>query len=314
MKILGISFGREMKNTEILVKEALFAAKNEGADVKFISTIHMNINRCTQCGACTRGKLSGKELKCWVEDDFQALQQAMLDADGIILGAPVYSCGPTGQLKNVIDRNGAPFDKCGLVREKARRAQKGLPPLDKRLFRDRWVAYISVGGAATQNWVSMGLPVMHLFGFSGLMTLVGQIDAYSTGSSGVLLMPELLNQANEIGKAMAESVAHPLEAARYVGREGVCPVCHNTFLAVNGTTTVECPICGIYGNIKIDGNRLSVEWPDEQRARARSTMNGLIEHADEIGGNLAKFLKIQEDKKDYLAETGKKYLEFADTY
>lgn len=43
MKILGISFGKPMGNTDILVKEALFGAKAQQSDanVKFINTMKL---------------------------------------------------------------------------------------------------------------------------------------------------------------------------------------------------------------------------------------------------------------------------------
>ena len=47
MKVLGLSFGRTMRCSEILVKEALLKAKETGAEVEFISTLKMNIQHCT---------------------------------------------------------------------------------------------------------------------------------------------------------------------------------------------------------------------------------------------------------------------------
>lgn len=35
MKVLGISFGRKNQRSDVLVKEALFAAKAAGADVSY---------------------------------------------------------------------------------------------------------------------------------------------------------------------------------------------------------------------------------------------------------------------------------------
>ena len=46
MKILGISGGRKMGNSEILLKEALMGAKEEGADVEFIRMLDMDIRPC----------------------------------------------------------------------------------------------------------------------------------------------------------------------------------------------------------------------------------------------------------------------------
>ena len=39
MKVLGISFGRRNQRSDVMVKEALFAAKAAGAEVQFINTV-----------------------------------------------------------------------------------------------------------------------------------------------------------------------------------------------------------------------------------------------------------------------------------
>ena len=49
MKVLGISFGRKNQRSDVMVKEALFAAKAAGADVQFINTVTMNIGPCIAC-------------------------------------------------------------------------------------------------------------------------------------------------------------------------------------------------------------------------------------------------------------------------
>ena len=49
MKVLGISFGRKNQRSDVMVKEALFAAKAAGADVQFINTITLDIGHCRAC-------------------------------------------------------------------------------------------------------------------------------------------------------------------------------------------------------------------------------------------------------------------------
>ena len=51
MKVLGISVGRKMSNTEILVKEALMGAEEGGAEVELIRLHDLNIKPCTGCNA-----------------------------------------------------------------------------------------------------------------------------------------------------------------------------------------------------------------------------------------------------------------------
>ena len=54
MKVLGLSFGKKNANDDILVKEALYGAKEAfpDAEIKFINTQRLTIDRCIGCGAC----------------------------------------------------------------------------------------------------------------------------------------------------------------------------------------------------------------------------------------------------------------------
>ncbi len=58
MKILGISGSPRTKdNTEILVKEALKASSEMGAEQEFITLAGKRINPCTGCGTCRTERL-----------------------------------------------------------------------------------------------------------------------------------------------------------------------------------------------------------------------------------------------------------------
>lgn len=98
MKIVGISFGRRNQRCDVFVKEALFAAKAAGADVEFINTVRLDIGHCRACDYCSRCRDKGDvEIHCCMKDDYHILEEACLDADGIIIGAPVYAVGIVGQ-------------------------------------------------------------------------------------------------------------------------------------------------------------------------------------------------------------------------
>lgn len=283
MKVLGLSFGRKMKCSEILVKEGLFKAKEAGADVHFISTVNLNIQHCKGCGACSAGRDHGKQIKCIIKDDYEILEQAVLDADAIIIAAPVFAVAPVGQLKNFIDRFGPAHDRPAIQAEQDKRIREGKELLDERAFKDRYVGYISVGGASTQNWVSLGLPSMHIFGFSLMMKVVGQIDAYDMGRTANPVLDEnLMKKAGELGRRVAEAVGKQYDEVEWFGEEGTCPVCHNNLITINKTTSVECPICGIKGKLSIHGEEVKVEFSKDEQNRARDTKNGLQEHFDEI--------------------------------
>ena len=101
VKILGISGSpRKGKNTDFLVKKALDAAgKIEGVETEFVSLADYKIAPCDGCNHCL------KEARCPIEDDMQFLVQKLLEADGIIIGSPVYHLTVSGLLKNFMDRS-----------------------------------------------------------------------------------------------------------------------------------------------------------------------------------------------------------------
>jgi len=99
LKVLGIiCSARKGGNTEILVQEALAAAKERGADVELISISEMKIAPCDGCITCQQ---SGE---CRIKDDMQKIYRKLLAADGIILGSPVYFWSISGQAKTFMDR------------------------------------------------------------------------------------------------------------------------------------------------------------------------------------------------------------------
>ena len=239
-------------------------------------------------------------------------EEACLEADGIIIAAPVYAVGIVGQFKNFVDRFGPSHDRAALLEENKKRKAEGKPELDPRYFKDRYTGMISVGGAQTHNWVSLGLPMLDLFNFSLCMKCVGHVDAYDQGRTGSpLLDKNLMAQAAELGKAVAESLGKPYdEVDTWVGDEGVCPVCHNPLLSMNGTTHVECPICGIWGDLSVDGDKVKVEWSEKEIARARNTNIGIYEHYNEIQNMITVCVPKLVANKDMLDEEMKKYINF----
>ena len=99
MKVIGIVCSpRRGGNTEILVREALEAASAEGAETELITVAGKKISPCDGCEAC---RDTGE---CKVVDDMQEIYQKLGQADGVILGTPVYFASVTAQAKIIIDR------------------------------------------------------------------------------------------------------------------------------------------------------------------------------------------------------------------
>lgn len=100
MKIIGINSSPrgEASRTGTLVKAVLKGAGKEGAETEFVDVCSLEIEYCTGCGACYANG------ECILEDDFQNLFLKMMEADGIVMGSPVYINSVTAQLKTMIDR------------------------------------------------------------------------------------------------------------------------------------------------------------------------------------------------------------------
>jgi multimeric flavodoxin WrbA len=99
MKILGIVCSpRKGGNTHALVDQALTRARDLGAETELCFIADKKIAPCDGCESCV---ILGK---CKIEDDMQALYPKLIEANGIIVGTPVYYWGMTAQAKAFIDR------------------------------------------------------------------------------------------------------------------------------------------------------------------------------------------------------------------
>jgi len=87
-------------NTDTILREALTAAKDEGAEVQLIRLSDYRLEPCDACGTCHKTK------NCAKEDDWEKLYQEILRSDGVILGSPSYFQSATAQMKTFIDRMG----------------------------------------------------------------------------------------------------------------------------------------------------------------------------------------------------------------
>lgn len=100
MRIVGFLGSPRGKNslTRKLLVNALMGAEASGAETEMIDVTKLTIKGCLGCNACYR---TGK---CVLKDDFTGVYEKMLDADGIVLGSPVYFDAVSAQLKAFMDR------------------------------------------------------------------------------------------------------------------------------------------------------------------------------------------------------------------
>ncbi|MFC1836321.1 flavodoxin family protein, partial [Thermodesulfobacteriota bacterium] len=122
MKILGI-YGSPRKggNTDTLLDEALKSAESCGAEVSTIRVCDLNISGCIECGSCD------DTGECVVDDDMNQVYPRLLEADAIVLAAPMFFYSVPAQAKALIDRCQAMWCKRMLekTREKLRSYDSG---------------------------------------------------------------------------------------------------------------------------------------------------------------------------------------------
>jgi multimeric flavodoxin WrbA len=87
-------------NTELVVKNALEAAKGTGAETDIIRLAEKKVEPCTACGACS------KTGECVINDDFMEIFNRMAEADGLLFASPSYFESMSPQMKALIDRTG----------------------------------------------------------------------------------------------------------------------------------------------------------------------------------------------------------------
>jgi len=236
MKVLGLVCShRKMGNTEIAVKEALMGAQEAGAEVAMIRLTDYRIEPCRGCMSCVF-----KKVKCPIQDEAHVLCRTLVDYDALILGAPTYILGPTGLLKTLLDRGMGFIYGYGRVLE-------GRPA-------------ISMATAGIPGWEPYALPMNALFLRALGYTIVDQFMVYGQGPGEVIYHEDAIKRSRKGGKTIVEQLSRG--KVEYLGKETPhsCPYCHNTLLLFLDGGKVECPNCGIVGNLKADGEGYRVEW------------------------------------------------------
>lgn len=316
-KVVGLSFGRNMSNTEVLVKEALLVCEKAGFEIEFLKCDTLNVKPCLGCCRCV-GQLASMtgSGKCFQKDDFPVIEEAFLSSDAMIIGSPVYEFAPSGQFKTVCDRFGPSHDITFVGPAIEQGKKEGRDPStypDERALKPRVGAFIAVGGARTKNWTSLAMPNMFEFAFPMAIDIVDKLLYHGAMNiEHVLGRPDVLEKAQKLGQNIVDALNAETEEERrkYRGEEkGTCPVCHEDLLQImHDGNKVECPICGIEGTIDMADGELKVSFSDAQIRRSRLNMDGKWEHSNEIRDGAMTQKKVEnlsELKKPYL-NVGKK--------
>lgn len=99
MKVVGfIGSPRRGGNTEILVETVLAGAAAVGAKTEVYRLNELSIRGCQACNYCQ------EHGSCRQKDDMTPLYEALVAADGIVIGSPIYMGYLTAQTKLFLDR------------------------------------------------------------------------------------------------------------------------------------------------------------------------------------------------------------------
>ena len=278
--VLGITAGRKDSNSEILLKEALLACRDQGAEVKMINLRDYNIIECTGCTACTHGMSSGKNVGCTLSkmDDKEAIMEVMLNVDAIIASAPTYDLMPTATFSKFMHRN--------LAYESA-----FLEHIGAIEHKDRVAGLIAVGGS-TRSWQSMALESMQATCFTNDFKVIDMYLATRVpAAKQCLLDDEMIKRAYKIGQNIMKSLNTPVKERKWLGEEdmGWCPNCHSNALVLGEVQwddlhfPVECQVCGAGGNLeKSETGKWKFVIQEDGLCRDRTTVEGREEHLKEI--------------------------------
>ncbi len=93
---------RKNGNTAQLLQKALEGAASAGAEVKLIQLADLNFSGCRSCFACK--KLANPSPGCMLKDDLAEILKELFQADGIIMGSPIYFGAESGLYRNFLER------------------------------------------------------------------------------------------------------------------------------------------------------------------------------------------------------------------
>ncbi len=294
-KVMGITAGRKNSNSEYLLKEALMACEDGGAQVTMINLRDYKILDCTGCTSCTRSMSEGKYTGCVLDekDDKKKIMDVMLAQDAVIFSVPTYDLMPCASYLRFAQRS--------LSYETA-----FLETIGAIEHKDRVAGLISVGGS-TRSWQSMALEGLQATMFTTDMKVVDMLLATRVpGNAQCLLDDELMARAKKMGEHIMEAVATPPEERKWLGEEdmGWCPNCHSNALVLGEVQwdglyyPVECAVCGAGGNLEPDGKgRWKFVIQKDGLLKDRTTVEGRAKHLEEIGKTQGGFFGNPENLK-----------------
>jgi len=108
MKVLMLNGSPKANgNTALALREIASVLKKEGVEVEIVQVGHLAVRGCVACLSCR------KTGKCVFDDVVNELAEKLKEADGMVVGSPVYYAAANSTLTAVLDRlfYSSSFDK-----------------------------------------------------------------------------------------------------------------------------------------------------------------------------------------------------------
>lgn len=249
-QVLGLACGQSDGSAEILLKAALQAAEQQGAQVGMVRLDELRIPS------------GGSEAT--EPDDAPWLWERLVECDGLIVSTPIISRTVTARLKLFGDRMLGPNADAAIIQTLLEAREQGHEPavpfrVDERVLKPRVAGFISVGGSLTPQWKTLTLPILHTTTFSMQIAVVDQIQFGGAGTPrSIVLDDEALARAALLGRNVASQLGVPFDQAQYLGPPGLCPLCHLDVVVLHGAD-LECATCGARGHLT---SKSDVTWTD----------------------------------------------------
>ena len=182
MRILGI-YGSPRKggNSDLLLDKALEGAKSAGAEVTSLRAFDLDMGGCEECGGCD------ETGECIIDDDMQKVYPEFDQADVIIMATPIFFYAPPAQLKALIDRAQAPWNRRRLAKKKTL---------------DSGTGYLIAVGATKGKNLFQGTELIARYFFDALdMNFGGSILFSQVDEKGAITKnPDALDRAFQLGQ------------------------------------------------------------------------------------------------------------------
>lgn len=269
MKLLGIiGSGRRKGNSEVLVKEALLAAREvQSLEIELIRLMDVTIKPCNGCMRCTEPVMKS----CPLKDDTYWLFERMAEVDGIVIGAPTYFLVPSSPIALISSRA---FMGRHLV-EKCR----GKPVVTIVVSGRR------VGEGLTAPLLSI-LPLV--LGFE----IYGSMSTAALGAAEVLLNDENIERARDLGRRLVTKEKMKPPPFR-------CLICWGHMVRPTRGGMMICPICYIPAAVSVKNGQVTLSFENTDLSQTHWNVTNWLEHDVETNITPAtiKYREAIKDKK-----------------